>query len=81
MMSLEARTLLDRNSLITAREKSRMYGNIDAPHMRPLSQSEIIFLVMKVVFSPDNIQKLYEVNDSFYDRIKTRGLSQGIQRD
>ena len=78
MMSLEARTLLDLNSLIEARDKSRIFGNCDSD-IRPYSKSEIIFLVMKSISFSNEIQNLYERNDSFYARTKL-GLLQGIQR-
>jgi hypothetical protein len=79
MTSLEARNLLDRNSLVEARDKARIYGNIDAPHMRVLSTSELIFLVMKSINFMDNIGNLYEKNSDFYDTIKRKnGLSQRV---
>lgn len=80
MMSLEARNLLDRNSLISARDKSRIFGNIDN-NIRLLSMSEIIFLTMKSVNFMDNVRNMYEKNDTFYETLqRKRGLSQGIPR-
>lgn len=70
MMSLQARTLLDLNSLIEAREKSRIFGNCDSS-IRPYSKSEIIFLVMKSISFSNESQNLYERNDSFYARTQS----------
>lgn len=78
MTSLEARNLLDRNELIQARDKSRMFGNIDSD-LRLLSTSEIIFLVMKSISFMNNVRNLWEKNDTFYETLsRKRGLSRGI---
>jgi hypothetical protein len=76
MTSLEARNLLDKNSLVEARGKSRIFGNIDSD-IRLLSTSEIISLVMKSINFFDNVRNLFEKNDTFYETLKRkRGLSE-----
>lgn len=75
MTSLEARNLLDRNTLVEARGKSRIFGNCDSD-IRLLSTTEIIFLVMKSINFMHNVSRIYDQNDSFYETLRRkRGLS------
>lgn len=78
MTSLEARNLLDRNSLLEARGKSRIFGNIDTS-IRLLSTGEIISLTLKSINFMDKIHNIFEKNDTFYETLmRNRGPKKEI---
>jgi hypothetical protein len=64
-------TSLSLNSLLVSRGKSRIFGNIDTSLIE-MNASEIVFTVMKSVFTPQKIQSMFERDDVFFSTLKRK---------
>lgn len=64
-------TVLSLNSLLQARRRSRIFGNIDTTLVE-MNESEVVHAIMKSVFTTDRIQSLFERDDMFFDALKRR---------
>lgn len=70
----QARKILDRNSTLASRRKSRIFGNIDTNEKEIVNCSELIQLVMDEIEWGKNIKKAFESDNWLYRSLKNESI-------